>query len=103
MFGQVQPARHVVRWCRALDLFPSTERSLRIFKAEAKEQVAKNGLLALTGKPWENVLFGELTGYLVHRSGLFSLAHAGCLAAKHIEKLPFTAAVTKPEHVEDSR
>jgi len=90
MFRPVQPARHVVRWCRALYLFLSTERSLRIFKAEAKEQVAKNGLLGLTGQPLENVSFGELTGYLVHRSGLFSLAHAGCLAAKHLDSYELT-------------
>jgi hypothetical protein len=92
-----------VRWRSALDLFLSTERSLRIFEAEAEEQVAKNGLLGLTGEPLENLSFGELTGYLVHGSGLFSLAHAGCLAAKHLKKLPFTSAVTEPEHIEDSR
>jgi hypothetical protein len=90
--------------CRryALDLFLSTECSLRVFNAKAQEQVAKNRLLSFTVESSEDASFSQFAGYPFHGSGLFPLTRTCLLATEDLKKLPLAAAVSEPKHIEDS-
>jgi hypothetical protein len=87
--------------CRgnALYLFLFSQRPLRIFKTETKEQIAKDRLPSLAIEVLKRFPFGQLRRHALHSRGTFPFPHPCGLSTKSFQELTFSSPTSETEHV----
>src|SRR5687768_17406657 len=103
MLGKIHPARHVMGWRNALDLFLSAKRTFGIFQTKAEKQVTENGPFGFTAEPHQFVTLCELARYSFYGGRLLALLGGSCVRAIGFNKFSFAPPEAEAEHVKHSR